>query len=98
MHVDATADSTRGLHVGRLLTVDCLTSDPDEKQKLSQEYDALACDTQTTAVADVCRGAKTPILSVRAMSEAADEQSKPSVRGYKSQNTLAAKSELPQAR
>ena len=40
-------DSTPGLHVGSLITVDGLIRDPDQKRELHARFGAVACDMET---------------------------------------------------
>ncbi len=63
-----------GVHSGRLLTVDKLINDPEEKQSLGQEHNAIACDMETMAVAQECREHETRFLSVRIISDSAGQQ------------------------
>jgi len=62
-----------GVHVGRLLTVDHIVRDPDEKRRLGERHDALACDMESYAVAAACTEAKTRFLAVRIVSDAVNE-------------------------
>lgn len=64
---------TPGVHVGRLLTSDRMICLPDEKQTLGQQYDALAVDMESFAVAEVCRQAQTRFLAIRVISDPLDE-------------------------
>ncbi|MBI3838186.1 MAG: hypothetical protein HY288_09680 [Planctomycetia bacterium] len=61
--------SMRRLHIGRLLTVDRIIRDPDEKRALGIRYGALAVDMESCAVAEVCRNEKIRFLSVRVISD-----------------------------
>jgi adenosylhomocysteine nucleosidase len=79
------------VHVGRLLTVDKLVTDPDEKRRLGETHDALACDMESLAVAEVCRDAKVRFLSVRIISDAVDEEIPPIIANYVKQKSLAGK-------
>jgi adenosylhomocysteine nucleosidase len=60
------------LHVGRLLTVDRVIADPDEKRSLGTQHRALAVDMETLAVADVCSREKVRFLSVRVIIDEVD--------------------------
>ncbi len=53
------------LHVGRLVTVDRVIREPDEKRRIGQQHQAMAVDMETLGVADVCSQRKTRFLSVR---------------------------------
>jgi adenosylhomocysteine nucleosidase len=63
------ADAANGLHVGRLLTVDHIVRFVEEKRSLAAEFDAIACDMESHAVAAVCREAKIPLMIVRAITD-----------------------------
>jgi adenosylhomocysteine nucleosidase len=62
------------LHVGRLLTVDHLIREPDEKRSLAQQHNAVACDMESFAVAEVCRQVGVPFFSVRVISDTVDDR------------------------
>jgi len=59
-------------HRGRLLTAKSLVGRPEEKQRLGLDYDALAVDMESAALADACTKAGTPFGSVRAVSDEVD--------------------------
>ena len=65
--------STPSLHVGRLVTVDQLIRRREEKEKLAAEFQAIACDMETMAVAQVCRRRRVRFLSVRVISDGLDD-------------------------
>lgn len=88
---DEAAESQPSVHVGRLLTVDELITDPAQKRRLGEEHDALACDMESLAVAEVCREAKVRFLSVRIISDAVDERIPPVIANYVKQKSLAGK-------
>ncbi|MGD0900763.1 MAG: hypothetical protein ABR915_23265 [Thermoguttaceae bacterium] len=60
--------------VGRLLWVDRITRLPSEKRELGSKYQAVACDMESLAVAEVCRERNVPFLAVRVISDMADEE------------------------
>ena len=60
------------VHVGRLLTVDHVIRDPQEKRTLGQRHEALAVDMESMAVAEVCRREKVRFLSVRVIIDDVD--------------------------
>lgn len=62
-------EATKGLHVGRLLTVDRIVRTAEEKRKLGQQHGALAVDMESLAVAEVCRDRAHRFLSVRVISD-----------------------------
>jgi adenosylhomocysteine nucleosidase len=64
-----TIAAQRGLHVGRLLTVDRIIADPAEKESLGQRHDAVAVDMESIAVAQVCHDAQVRFLPVRVISD-----------------------------
>ncbi|MDX1946234.1 MAG: hypothetical protein SFU86_12615 [Pirellulaceae bacterium] len=87
----AVVAATKGLFVGRLLTVDRLIRTPDQRRELAERHHALACDMETFAVAEACRAADTRLLSVRIISDAVEDVLPPEIENLLSQRTLAAK-------
>ncbi len=83
--------ASKGLHVGRLTTVDRLIRHPAERQQLHQQTAALACDMETFAVAQACRDAGTRLISVRIISDAVDDELPREIEHLLSQRTLAGK-------
>jgi adenosylhomocysteine nucleosidase len=81
----------KGLHVGRLLTVDSLLRQPAERHRLAGEHQAIACDMETYAVADVCRQHNVPLLAIRIISDAVDDELPPEIEHLISQKSLASK-------
>ena len=67
--VGMNSDSTRGLHVGRTLTVDAMIQTVVEKQSLATQTGAIAVDMESLSVATVCRETKTRFMAVRAISD-----------------------------
>ena len=63
------SDESRGLRVGRTLTVDRMVRTVAEKQKLSETSGAIAVDMETYEIARLCRERKTRFLAVRAVSD-----------------------------
>lgn len=86
-----TAAATRGLHVGRLLTVDHLVRSGEERKSLGEQYGAVACDMETAAVAEVCHRLKTRFLTVRVMSDTLDDDLPPEIEALVSQKNTAAR-------
>jgi len=82
---------TPGVHVGRLLTADRIIHLPDEKRLLGRQYDALAVDMETFAVAEVCRRHKARFLAVRVISDAVDDELPPDVEHLLVQESKAAR-------
>jgi adenosylhomocysteine nucleosidase len=71
--------SSPGLHVGRLLTADRVIADPEEKRRLCHETGAAAVDMETFAVAEVCREQRIRFLSIRVISDAAEDALPPDI-------------------
>lgn len=57
------------LQRGRLLTVDRLIADPDEKRSLGRQHDALAVDMETATVARMCSRHGIPFGCIRVISD-----------------------------
>jgi len=85
------AASIKGLHVGRLLTVDRLIRHPDERLKLGRDHAALACDMETFAIAQACREAGQRLVCVRIITDAVDDQLPPEIEHLLAQKSLAGK-------
>jgi adenosylhomocysteine nucleosidase len=83
--------ATRGLHVGRLLTVDRVIRKPAERRELYEQHQALACDMETFAVAEACRDLGVRLISARLITEAVDDELPPEIEHLLAQKTLAAK-------
>lgn len=79
-----------GAHVGRLLTVDQVVREPEEKQALGEKFQALAVDMESLAVAEVCRRWHVPCLVVRVVSDAYDERLPKEVAKVLAQKSRAA--------
>lgn len=79
------------VHSGAMLTVDRIVREEAEKRRLGQQYDAIACDMETMAVAQVCRRLKTRFLAVRIVSDAVDDTLPPEVARLLNQKSLAGK-------
>jgi adenosylhomocysteine nucleosidase len=67
------------LHVGKLMTVDHVVREPEEKQSLHQQHQALAVDMETFAVAEVCRDRSAQLCAVRIIHDAAGDTLPPDV-------------------
>jgi adenosylhomocysteine nucleosidase len=85
------AAATRGLHVGRLLTVDRIVRLPEEKRALGQRHEALAVDMESWAVGEVCRQAKTRFMAVRIVSDAVDDELPADIERLAAQKSNAAR-------
>jgi len=88
---EETTRAMKGLHQGRLLTVDEIVRMPEQRRKLAKEHDALACDMETMAVAEVCGSRKVRLVSVRVVSDEVDDELPREVGKLMSQNSLAGK-------
>ncbi len=58
-----------GLYVGKVLTVDHVVRSVDEKRELAAKYEAIACDLESLAVAQVCRDSKVKFMAIRVISD-----------------------------
>ena len=65
---------TPGVHLGSLLTTDRIIRLPKEKRELGEKHKALAVDMETFAVAEACRQDKVPLIGVRIISDAVDDE------------------------
>jgi adenosylhomocysteine nucleosidase len=79
------------LHVGRLVTTDKLVRTRAEKESLGKQHQALACDMESYAIADVCRQKGVRFLSVRIISDALDDELPKEVERLLAQKTIAGK-------
>jgi adenosylhomocysteine nucleosidase len=61
--------ANRDIAAGRLLTMPELVSDPQEKQRLGQQYEALAVDMESAIVARLCHQHKVPFACLRVISD-----------------------------
>jgi adenosylhomocysteine nucleosidase len=83
--------ATRGLHVGRLLTVDDVVRKAAERRQLHEQHQALACDMETFAIAAACRDVGAKLISVRLITDAVDDELPPEIEHLLAQKTIAAK-------
>lgn len=84
-------DTSPAFHVGRLLTVDELVRHRQEKEQLADDYDAIACDMETIAVARVCQEHQVQFLSVRIVSDQLDDKLPHDVEKMLGQKSFAGK-------
>jgi adenosylhomocysteine nucleosidase len=77
------------LHRGRLLTTDRIIRLSDEKRRLGAQHQALAVDMESFAVAEVCQARAVPILVVRAISDAVNDELPPDIGRLLSRKTFA---------
>jgi adenosylhomocysteine nucleosidase len=83
--------ATKGLHVGRLITVDSILREPSERRDLAEKHDAIACDMETFGVAAACREQGVPLLAIRIISDAVDDELPPEIEHLLKQKSLAGK-------
>jgi len=86
--IDVGMPPSSRLHVGRLLSVDHIVRDPEEKRQLGGEHGAIAVDMETYAVAAACRQAKVRFMSVRAVTDGVEDRLPPEVENLVRQKTL----------
>lgn len=74
-HIDPQAIAAmRHLHVGRLVTVHQPVRQPNARRELGEQYQALAADMETAAVAEICGRHKTRFLSVRVIADQVEDR------------------------
>jgi adenosylhomocysteine nucleosidase len=81
--------ATKGLHAGRLLTVDSIIRKPEERRRLAAAHGAIACDMETFGVAEACAERGTRLVSVRIISDAVDDELPPEIEHLLGQKSLA---------
>jgi adenosylhomocysteine nucleosidase len=79
LQMSASDQSSAGLHVGSLLTMDRVAFKAQEKRQLGQLHGALAVDMGSLGVAEVCQREKQRFLAVRIISDAVDDELPPDV-------------------
>ncbi len=62
-------DSDRGLYTGRILTADAIVRTVAEKQRLHNQFDAIAVDLESLAVAQVVRDHGKQFMAIRTISD-----------------------------
>lgn len=62
-------DPEHGLYVGRIINTDEIVRTVDEKLKLAAQFDSLAVDLESLAVAQVCQAAQKGFMAIRAISD-----------------------------
>lgn len=85
------ATLSSSLRVGRLLTVDRLIREPEEKRALALKHGAIACDMETFAVAQVCRALGVPLMAVRVISDPVDDRLPPEIEKLLAETSLVGK-------
>lgn len=92
LHLDrASLQNNRGLHLGRLLTLDRLPRTPAEREEAARTHRAVASDLETWGAAEACRQGGQRFLAVRVMTEACDDQLPADVDRLLQQRSAAAK-------
>lgn len=81
----------KGLHIGRLLTVDTILRQPAERRRLAEQHGAIACDMESSAVAATCREHGVPFMAIRVISDAVDDELPPEIEHLLAQKSLAGK-------
>ncbi|MBL8812790.1 MAG: hypothetical protein JNM43_21675 [Planctomycetaceae bacterium] len=72
--VKCTIGARKRIHVGKLLVADKHPETPEEKKRFAESSGALAVDTTSLAVAQVCTEKNVRLVVVRAIIDAAEEQ------------------------
>jgi adenosylhomocysteine nucleosidase len=81
--------ATKGLVVGRLLSVDEIIRKPDQRRQLAQQHGAIACDMETFAVAHACQQQGVRLLSVRIITDTVDDELPPEIEVLLAQKSFA---------
>jgi len=74
LRMSADDQSSAGLHVGSLLTVDRVAFKAEQKRALGRKHGALAVDMETLGVAEVCQREKQRFLAVRVICDGVDDE------------------------
>jgi adenosylhomocysteine nucleosidase len=80
-----------GVHLGRLLTVDQVIYQAEQKKALGEEHAAMAVDMESFAVADACRRRAIRCLAVRAICDTVDDELPADVQHLLAQETWTGK-------
>jgi adenosylhomocysteine nucleosidase len=92
LHLSAgEAESVKGVHVGRLLTVDRIIHKSLEKRALGQQFAAVAVDMESLSVAKVCQQEKQRFLAIRAITDTVDDELPRDVERLLNRPTMARK-------
>lgn len=81
----------RSVHIGRLVTVGKVLGKESEKRAAGERTGAVACDMETYAIAAACQKSGTPLLSIRIISDAVEDNLPPEIERLLNQKSLAAK-------
>ncbi|WP_067141557.1 5'-methylthioadenosine/adenosylhomocysteine nucleosidase [Oceanivirga salmonicida] len=63
------------IHYGRIASADVFVNDYDEKIRIKNEFDAVAVDMESAAVAQTCTVLKIPYLIIRSISDSLGDNS-----------------------
>jgi adenosylhomocysteine nucleosidase len=66
--------ASRGIHVGRMLTVDRIIRKVEEKRSLGKSHGAIAVDMESLAVAQVCQCEKQRFLAIRVITDTVNDE------------------------
>ncbi len=77
------------LHRGRMLTFDRIVRRSEEKRQRGEQHQALAVDMESFAVAEVCHAREVPVIVVRAISDAVDDELPTDIGHLVAQKTFA---------
>jgi adenosylhomocysteine nucleosidase len=92
LHIDRQSlAGSKGLHVGRLLTIDSVLRESAERRRLAAQHQAIACDMESFSVVEACRQLNVPCLAIRIISDAVDDELPPEVEHLLKQRSLAGK-------
>lgn len=72
-----------GCKTGVMVSGDCFVSDSNKVKTLSERWNAVCCDMETAAIASVCHDFSIPFVSIRRISDGADDSA-----GGKYRNTI----------
>jgi adenosylhomocysteine nucleosidase len=86
-----TATAMRGVHLGRLVTLDRLPLNEKDKRATGNRHAALAADSATYAVLDMCRESKVRCLAVRIISDSAADNLPADVAHLLAEKSVAGK-------
>jgi len=81
----------KGLHVGRLVTVDSILREPEERRRLAEQHQAMACDMESFSVVEECKKRNVTCLVIRIISDAVDDELPPEIEHLLKQKSLAGK-------
>lgn len=84
-------EGTPGVHAGRLLSVDKLVRTRRERETLAHAHQALACDMESYAIAEVCRQKQVRFLSVRIISDSLEDELPREIEQLLAQKSIAGK-------